>query len=193
MSQFTDLLDALDERTIAQQVTRAHDEARMSYALTQNTVDEFDEFSEQLALYYIHHFTTCVSVGGNLSQSDARQRARQLVENAYRQHKGDIVMAFNDAHDGTNGGLRVILDEIADALKAEAVENHISDAFDHFVRPNSWEDRLEIIRQFIDHAHNFLGDAIDPNTPERYARDYKELIRAYADGLRQTSRIFRRF
>ena len=101
-------------------------------------------------------------------------------------------MAYNDAHDGTNGGLRAILDIIAEGLKAESVEDHIRDVFDRYVAPNSWSQKVSIIRQFIQHCGIFLSSSIRSDQPERYAQNYQELIRSYVEALRNTSGIFRR-
>ena len=149
MAAIDNLLAALDERNIARQIGLKHDEARMAYTLERNTAADFDEFTRIIADYYNHHFGSCMSSGGRLSSSQAASKAKDILEREYRRRNGDIVAAFNDAHDGTNGGLRVILDRLAESLKTEAVEAHVRDVFDRLVAPNSWEAKVEIIRQFI--------------------------------------------
>jgi hypothetical protein len=186
------LIAALDERTIAQQVGLAHDQARLRFPLERNVVDDFDEFANVIGEYYAYHFTTCVSNGGSLSPANSRSQAKQIVEQEYRRRNGDIASAFNDAHDGTNGGLRTQLDVLADALKAESVARYTRDVFDRHVAPNRWEDKVEIIRQFIARFGALLGNAIRADQPERYAQNYEELIRAYVRALQQTSSVFRR-
>ena len=57
-----------------------------------------------------------------MSRTDATGKAKEIVEQEYRRRQGDIVTAYNNAHDGTNGGLRAILDIIAEKLKAEGHE-----------------------------------------------------------------------
>jgi hypothetical protein len=186
------LLAELDERTIAQRIGIPHDEARMRHSLSSNTVGSFDEFNWIIAKYYSTHFTVCVSHGGSLSVSEAASRAKELVEREYRRRGGDIVAAYNDAHNGTNGGMRAVLDVIAEGLKAESVERYIRDAFDRHVAPNSWEQKVEIIRQFIAQCGVHLSSSIRTNQPERYASDYRELIQSYVTALQRTSSIFRR-
>ena len=110
------LLDELDERYIAQHIGIPHDEQRMRYYLPYNTVGDFDEFSQIIGEYYDDHVSNCISFGGRMPRSKAESRAKALVESEYRRRGGDIVMAYNDAHDGTNGGLRAILDIIAEGL-----------------------------------------------------------------------------
>ncbi len=192
MPIITSLLNALEERTIARRIGIPHDEARMRYPLHSNTVANFDRFSDVLGDYYNHHFTTCVSHGGALARSEATGRAKELLEREYRRQNGDIVTAFNDAHDGTNGGLRLVLDKVAEGLKAESVERYIRDMFDRHVAPNAWEDKVAIIRQFIAQCGVHLASSIRADQPERYARDFQELIRSYVAALQRTSSIFRR-
>jgi len=192
MGTINSLLSALDERVIAQRVAIKHDEARMQFHLPSNTVANYDEFSDMTANYYNYHYTKCVTNGGSFSGGESRSAARALLENEYRRRRGDIVSAFNDAHDGTNGGLRAILDIICEAIKAESVERYIRDVFDRCVKPVSWTQKVDIIRQFITYCSPFLSSSIVANEPERYAQNYSELIRAYVEGLKQTSTMFRR-
>jgi hypothetical protein len=192
MAVIDNLLAALDERRIAQQIGLRHDEARMRYHLQRNTVANFDEFSDIIADYYNHHFTSCVSNGGGLPRSEAAGRAKEMLEKEYRRYGGDIVTAFNDAHDGTNGGLRVVLDKLAEATKAEGVERYIREMFDRHVTPNAWEQKVEIIRQFIARCGANLASSIRADQPERYAQNYQDLIRSYVRSLQNTSAIFRR-
>jgi hypothetical protein len=192
MSSIKNLQEELDERTIAQRIGIPHDEARMRYSLRSNTIDSIEEFTWLIADYYTKHFTACVSHGGSLSASEAASRAKELLEREYRRRNGDIVTAYNDAHDGLNGGVRKILDTIAEGLKAEAVEFYIRDVFDRYVAPNSWEQKVEIIRQFIAQCGVHLASSIRTDQPERYARDFKELIQSYVAALQRTSSIFRR-
>lgn len=192
MNTIDHIMIALDERNIARVVGTTHDEARLRFPLQRNTVRSFDEFSNVTGEYYAYHFSHCVAQGGRLSPADARGSAKELLEREYRRRHGDIVTAYNDAHDGTNGGMRVILDVLADSLKEEAIARYVRDVFDRYVAPNAWENKVRLIEQFIDRCGAQLASSIRPDQPERYAQNYRELIGAYVQGLRQTSSLFRR-
>ena len=101
--------------------------------------------------------------------------------------------AFNNAKDGTNGGVMAVLDIIAEGIKAESVERYIRSMFDRHVTPNSWDEKVDIIRQFIRHCGGQLSDAVRSSQPEAYASNFEQLIRSYVNGLQQTSSMFRRF
>jgi hypothetical protein len=186
------ILSRLDEREIAKRIGIPHDEARMAYSLRKNTVADFDEFVRAISDYYRYHFAKCISAGGSLTQADAEGAAKEIIEERYRRKGSNLQGAYNDAHDGTNGGLRAILDNIAEHLKAESVERYVRKVFDDQVKPVSWEDKVDIIRQFIARCGADLSPSIDTRHPERYAKDYAELIRSYVRALEQTSSVFRR-
>jgi len=193
MVAINSLLSALNEREVARQVAIEHDEARMRYPLSSNTVRDYRQFSDIITDYYQYHHRICISRGGRLSNTSAYSKAKNLLEQEYRRRGGgNAVTAFNDAHDGTNGGMRVVLDTIADHLKAQAVEEYTTAMFDMHVAPNAWDDKVEIIRQFIACCGPVLAGSIVAHQPERYAHDFTELIKAYVEGLRRTSSIFRR-
>ena len=192
MTSADSLLQAINERTIAARIGIPHDEARMRYPLRSNTVGGFHEFSDIISDYYNYHFTTCISGGGALSRAEAATRAKKILEKEYRKQLGDIVTAFNDAHDGTDGGMRVVLDKIADGLKTESMEAYIREMFDRHVAPNAWEEKVTIIRQFIAQCGSYFSSSIHTHQPERYAHDYRDLIHFYVDALKRTSSFFRR-
>ena len=187
----TSLTSMLEERHIARVIGIPHDEARLRYPLQSNTVGSFEEFTENLANYYNHHHAECLT-GGRFSFSEAASRAKEIVEYEYKRKGGDIVTAYNDAHDGTNGGMRAILDIIADRLKAESVENYIREVFDRHVAPNSFDAKVALMTEFIAVFGSQLSTSIQLDRPERYAHDYKNLIRAYVTSLQNTSSMFRR-
>jgi len=193
MGDINALINALDERAIAKKIGIKNDEARMKYQLRSNTVSNFDEFSRIIADYYNFHFTKCVSGGGSLSTTEAGGRAKEIIEREYRKRGGDVVAACNNAQDGTDGGMRAVLDVIAEGIKAESVERYVRDMFDRHVAPNSWDDKVDIIRQFIRHCGGQLSSSIRSSQPEAYASNFEGLIRSYVTALQQTSSMFRRF
>lgn len=184
------VLSALDERTIARVIGIPHDEARIRFHLNSNTVQSYQEFEDVIACYVQHHDNYCVSVGGHLPRTEALGRAKEMLEKEYHRHNGNIVSAFHDAQ-GLNGGMRKILDALAEAMKADSTERYIRNVLDQ-ISPVSWPQRVDAVRQFLAQCGPYLAPSIDPQAPERYAQDINELIRSYVAGLRNTSAMFRR-
>lgn len=190
MSILNQILRELDEAYLVEHVTKLHDEARIQYPLKSITVSGDTEFDDAIANYYNHHFTRCVSGGGKLSRAEAAGRAKEIISQEYRQSGKDKLHAYADGKNGTNGGMRSILDIIMEHLKAEAINRHIRDVLDRFIAPTSFGEQVSIIKELIEKT----GDSpyLDANKPERYARNYEELIRGLADSIKAQSAKFRR-
>ncbi|PKN62631.1 MAG: hypothetical protein CVU57_23570 [Deltaproteobacteria bacterium HGW-Deltaproteobacteria-15] len=193
MGSLRGLLAELDETAIATNVAIPHDEARMRYSLMRNTVQDYNEFVDVISTYYNYHLSECVIHGGSVSRTEAAGRAKDSLQQEYRRIGGDINTAYNDAHDGTNGGLRIVLDKLADRLKTESVERYIRDAFDRHVEPVSWEQKVEIMSQVLMQFGHLFPSSVRTNQPERYASNYEELIRALVDALKKVSSDYKRF
>jgi hypothetical protein len=191
MSQINSLLEELDEGLIAARIGMLHDNARMGYQLRSNTAADYDAFIEVITDYYNYHFQRVYQCGP-LSRFDAEGRATYYVNQAYRQQRGDVTSAFKESRDSVNGGLRRVLDAIADAVKAEHVEAYIENVFRRYVDPVDPESRTEIIRQFMAAHGSQFASVLYIDRPELYARDYKMLIRTYADVIRQGASAYRR-
>lgn len=191
MTIINDLMRELDEGVIARQIGLKHDNARVQYQLRTNIVEDYRSFIDLITDYYNYHFQQVYQCGP-LLRTDAEGKAKALVNQAYRQNRGDIMSAFKEARDSVNGGLRRVLDAIADAMKGEHIEQYVESVFDRHVDPNDLESMAEIIRQFMAEHGNQFRSVLEIDKPEFYARDYKQLIQIYADVIRQGSSSYRR-
>ena len=191
MAEVNELIHALQETTVAREVAIPHDEARSQYRLPRNTVSGWREFEDLIADYYGFHYGRCVAPGARLPRTEALGRAKEILEREYRRRRSDIVGAFADARDGTASGVFGVINALADGIKADSIRYYATEQFDSRVPPD-FDAKVDLIREFIARCGAQLGDAIQRNRPERYAQDYRQLIEAYVDGLRQTSSIFRR-
>lgn len=188
MPDFLRISHALDEREIAK-IGIPFDNERMKYISKSSTPKNFNAYKTEISRFYNHIYTKCVSRGGRLSLAEAYVRAKEILEREYQRRGGNIVTAYNDACDN---GYRNTFDIITDSLKSVQIERYAEGVFDKHVTPNSWEQKVEIIRQFIAHCGPHLSRSIVKGQPSRYANDYKHLIRSYIMALRETSSILRR-
>jgi len=191
MGVLENILNELDETYVIQHVTGQHDDARIQFSLNSNTVSDDAAFDSLIAEYYNHHYTKCVSRGGKLSRAEAAGKAKNILEHDYHNRGMDKLNAYQDGKTGSNGGMRKILDILMDRLKSDALEFHIRDVLDRYVAPTSFEEQTSIIREIIKHRR-LSQSQIDTQNPERYARNYEELIRDLARGLKAQYASFRR-
>jgi len=192
MPNIDELVYSLQDTTVARRVTLAFDEAREQYRLPCLTAPNWFVFQDTIADCFQFLYGRCVAQGARLPRTEALGMAKETIEREYRRRRSDITGAFADAREGTNGGMRGVVDAMAEGLKAQSVTRYAADVFDSRVAPNDFEAKVDIIRQFIARFGHQLGDSIQHDRPERYANDYRTLIEAFVDGLRQTSSIFRR-
>lgn len=182
------ILEELDETYLVEHVTKKHDEARIQYPLRSITVDNDIEFDNLIADYYNFHFTKCVSNGGALSRAESAGRAKEILDNYCRRNRINRLNVYSNGKTGVDGGMRKILDIIMESMKEDSVEKHYKDVIDRYVTPSSWDEQIDLIKEYFkripDTSH------FDKDHPEKYARDYEELIRNRVEQLKSVSKIF---
>jgi hypothetical protein len=190
MATIDNILKELDETYITQHVTRKHDEARLQYRLNSITVSSDTEFDDTIADYYNFHFSQAIALGAQLPRSEAAGRAKEIIDRETQRKGRDRLHVYDDAKTGNNGGMRFILDLIMEHMKTEAIERHIRDVIDRYIAPSDFAEQVEIIRQIITRFGS--SSHLDPSYPERYARNYDELIRGLSDSINMQASKFRR-
>lgn len=191
MSVLKNILNELDENYIVDNITKKHDEARIQYTLKSITVENDIAFDDLIADYYNHQFTKCISFGGELPRAESAGRAKEIIFRAYKRKGIDKLNAYSDGKTGRNGGMRQILDIILEHLKEEAVENHMRDVIDRYIAPSSFKEQVAIIGEIVQRL-GIKSDNIDIEHPERYARNYEELIRGLINSINLNSALFRK-
>jgi hypothetical protein len=186
MASIKNMLAELDNNNVARLIEKPHIDTILNYQLKSQDVKSYEEFSEIIGHYYNYHFTRCISNGGSLSKRQAIDRAKEIIRKEYGRKGQDMTGAFNDARHGTNGGLFGILSIIANELRTEDVERWVREVFERHVAPNSWEDKVDIIEQFIAHCGPSLSPYIETDHPERYANNFEVIIRRYVRGMQET-------
>ncbi len=172
------ILDLIGQDYINRSVLSQHDLARESFNSPQMIVEEHDKFKYIVTAYVKHHM---VSTGeGEPSDSAAFGTAKGILDRAYEQdrYQEGYPRAQQMAHDGTDGGMRGILNEIADGLKRRALGNHLDDVFHEHIDVLSKEHSKELSRAFYNRFgsiltradHEFDEDTFAWNT--RAALDY---------------------
>jgi hypothetical protein len=194
MNVAQELVAAVGEQNIARQVLRPFDDAVMQYRPPgPSNVTTFEEYEDHIGAFYNYLFSRCIAHGGTLPPDVASVRAKEIIEQESRRHGGDIVSAFNDARDGTNNNsILAQRGMIAENLKREAASNFVRAVFDHFVKPCSYQDKVQVISAVMAVYGPFLGDDIDTQDPGRYAHDYQRIVHSLAEALQRTGSVLRR-
>ena len=192
MSTIQSIRDALDEQKMAERLSNPIAESRLNYGLAANTVAGPHEFDRVIGDFTRDVFAHCIAPGADMPMFEAVGRAKQILDNAYRRRRQTLKNALADGMDGLNGGMRGILDTIADGLVAESLENYMEDVFDRYIGANVWEEQVAIIKELMEEYGHMLSDSIRSQPPEKYASNYKDLLRDLIDRIRETGTSFRR-
>jgi len=188
MDRIDALFLALDDVTVAREVTKKHDDARMAYPLPPE-INTYEDFLTVLGDYYQYHYSKCIVIGGTMTSYDAKGEALNLASQVNRK---DPMEMFRDAEYGTNGGIRNILDKIVDELKNRSSQNYSRSVFSKYVKKDDPKDCEEIARQLVGKYKHLLGSDIDSNNPERYKDKLEELILEIVQAITHYGKGYRR-
>ncbi len=191
MSAIDVLIEELNEHAILHNVAGRHDDARLQYQLSKNTVRDFAEFSEIVGSYVQHAYSACVIHGGWISSMDAASIGKDLLDRHQGGRRGDAQSIYRDCKDGLNGGMRVCLDLLCEELKRQAVDRYIRDVFDRHLPKDDPDLRLRMVEEFIE-RHSDVLPGIDRDRPWLYVKDIETLIRAVVGAAEQMASVYRR-
>ncbi|MDD5134607.1 MAG: hypothetical protein PHP01_04285 [Phycisphaerae bacterium] len=183
----------INELAIAENFGVRIDSARASFILNSVTIGSYEEFLETITSFYIH--LRCYENSEpvkSINQQRSRNEAVELLENTFR-NNGGIETALQRASDGTVGGMRKILDEMTDFYKLSQQQKHITAIFRQSVDSLCWNERVEFMRHAMERLKNFMPQEIKDEPPERFARDYEAIIKAYVNGMDKFNQLLRRF
>lgn len=175
MSALDKILGFLDPRTRAMLVSVKHDEARETFPLQKQTVDNEKEFRKVITDYYKWQFRAIVP-NAEVPDDFAGPFAWSLVEKAYG-HKGGMEAAFRAAKIGVDGGLSGVLNAIHMQMKKQQEEAYINHVLHSVIDSLDWNQRVELMREYLGRFAGHLSPATKPKSAEELAANWEELIK----------------
>ena len=176
------ILDLIGQDYVNKNVLMKHDVARESFKLPKMIVADHEEFKYLVTSYVEHHLT---SVGdGAPTAANAFGEARGILDRAFEQdaYQEGYARALQMALDGSEGGMRAIVNEIADELKRRALRNYLDHVYYQHINVLSKEDNLALSRAFFERFGSILkrfGMDVDESTfawNTRAALDYHRQV-----------------
>jgi len=171
------ILALLDEENTARAVAIPHAIVREQYKLQKITVQNFEEFRNEIGKYYSYQVSATIP-GGKVAMSDwlAKGYAEKIVDSAFSKI-GGLEGAYKMAEKGINGGLKPIIDSIYMAIVREQEENYIEDILTKCINPMSWDEKVEFMRQFLIKFGGPLSHGKPIKNPMEVAPHYKDFIK----------------
>lgn len=185
---FDTIAAQIDELTLARKFAIPVDSARASYVLASSTVASYDEFIGIVESFFVHLQT--YTNAGTPAVPDAEcvaDRAMALLNETFRSH-GGAQAAYAQARDGTEGGIRAVLDAMTEQYKTRLQADHVAVVLEKAVAAMSWPDRIRFTQAAMNRLRPFLPAEIRDEPPERFARQAADIAKAY---VRSTSPMLR--
>lgn len=185
---FDRIAEKMNPRTLAHNFGISIDSARGSFVLGSSTVRSWDQFMEILQAFFVHlHRHVHSQTGVFIDVDRVRTEVSNLLEAAFK-NKGGAKAAFARARDGTEGGLRSVLDVLTEHFKSEQQLKHVQCIFKDAVDGLEWDDRVKFIGGALERLRPLLPPEIRDEPPERFARGFEMLVQAYVQSLDQMDR-----
>jgi hypothetical protein len=185
------ILNQLSEENVVKAAGRDIDNACVTFSTDSSVVPSAEAFTEVVTSFYIHLLSETGVLLTRINSSAAERDALRLVGEAFHK-QGGLKGARLEAEIGVNGGLRAVLDAMADYYRAQAMENHIM-----FVLETALDDRdrpakVALIRAFQRRFGRLLPPDIAQIEPEDLVAQWKVIARAYARSLDSLKNLIRR-
>jgi hypothetical protein len=180
------ILGLLNSDLINKCVLQVHDEARERFNAPSMIVRDHQEFLYIVQSYVQHHLEY---VGeGQVSDSYAFEEARMILDRAFGQDQFQegYTAALQQATDGADGGMRTILNEMADDIKRKALRAYMDHVYYHHVCVIDKRAHVELGQAFYDRFGDRLREygveideftfAANPRAALEYLRQVMEQI-----------------
>jgi hypothetical protein len=142
------ILRLLDQSRINRDVLMAHDEARETFRLPTMRARDAREFKWIVTTYYQHHVRHAGQ--GTASEEEAFGEAKRLLDTVYTKDpfQEGYNVALRMGLDGSQGGLRDVINQIADTLKARHLQKYMDHVYFDHINPLSKTENMELSRAF---------------------------------------------
>lgn len=144
------ILELLSQSFINREVLVKHDVARESFQLPKMVVGDHQEFKYLVTSYVEHHLK---SVGqGQPTPEAAFGEAKRVLDREFEddRYQDGYSRALGQGLSGADGGMRGILNTIADAFRRRALSEYVDHVFYQHINVLSKEDNLALSRAFFE-------------------------------------------
>ena len=184
------VLRAIDPLRVAELVSAPIDSARAAYSLHSSVATSHDEFIETVGGFYVHLLRHTRGVTGTVDRDAATAGALDLLERAFSR-QGGVDSAVAEARDGTRGGMRYVLDMMADSHKCDGQTDYIRSVLKTALDSRDWDARVAFMTALMARLAPHLHPDLRSQPPERFAKRWELIVQAYVKSLDQVQSLLR--
>ena len=166
------------------------DLARATYLLDSVTVRSYNDFVDTITSFYIHLVRHTRKISEPVDRATAGAEAIALLERAFSRN-GGFNAALSESKIPVNGGLRFILDRLAEQFKMEQQEKHVNHILKSALDPLDWERKVDLMEALLKRLQSHLPADILSQSPDRFAGQYEGIVKAYVRSKDQIKSLFR--
>ncbi|MBL7223989.1 MAG: hypothetical protein ISS72_09050 [Candidatus Brocadiae bacterium] len=181
----------ISAETLAEGIGLPIDSARAAYVLPDATIDSYDDFHELIVGFHLALLRRTSVPLDPADSHGAAAEAYALLERAFADHGGPEA-AWAEARHGTRGGARFVLDAMTEQLKSEHRARHVGRVLKEAVDPLDWDERVAFMAALLERLAPHLPAGLRSAPPERFARHYEAIARAYVRSLDPVTQLLRR-
>ena len=183
------ILGLLDSAQINRTILQQHDVARETFTLPTMIVRDHQEFKYLITSYVEHHLRT---VGeGAPTPAAAFGEGKRILDRSFNEdaYQDGYARALQMGLDGSQGGMRAVLNAIADTLKQRALADYIDHVYHQHINVLSKDDNRALSRAFYERFGPILkrfGHEVDEDTfawNTRAALDYHRQVLEHISGI----------
>jgi hypothetical protein len=183
-------LQAIGADALTRRIRRPIDAALASCPLQQVTCDDHGTFLDIITGVY-QHFVRHTSVDGEAADPQwLSAEAIELVENAFR-HEDGLRGAEAEARHGPRGGLRFVVQRMAEQLKQQRELSHVNRVLKEVIDPLSPHQRINFMRALMQRIGHHVPADVRQQPPEYFASEHERFARAYVQAVDGLTASFR--
>lgn len=177
---------------INKNVLMKHDVARESYRNVPITVPDFQAFANQIAEYVKHHHT---AVGDGTPSSEAAfGEAKRILSNVFADdpYQEGYNVALQMGLGGAGGGMRAILNEIAEQLKRQGLHNYKDYIFNTQINVLSQADNERLAKAYFDRFRDILKRFLPHLDEKTFAGNVRAALEYHLQVVEDILRVARK-
>ena len=186
------ILDEINLDTLNRTIGSRINLARGKYFKNSVIIEDNEEFNDSVTSFYIHLMRYTQKVMDPVDSNAADRDAFDLLEEAFA-NKGGYKAAYAEARNGINGGLKYVLDMMANQFQKSEMEKRVQAVFKLALDPLDHEGQKNLITGVLKRFGNLLPSEIASLPPERFVTHYEILVKQYVKVVDDLKSIFRSF
>lgn len=186
------ILSLLVPDFINKNVLMKHDQARESFRKVPITVPDFEAFANELAEYVKHHHA---AVGDGTPSSEAAfGEAKRILMNVFADdpYQEGYSVALQMGLGGAGGGMRAILNELAEQLKRQGLHNYKDYVFNTHLNVLSKDDNERLAAAYVVRFRDILSRFLPHLDEKTFASNIRAAFEYHLHVVEEILRVARK-